>query len=53
MMGIWEVVTDFTIASALILVCKLIRVNVVSVQKLFIPVALLAGLVGLEEQQSS
>ena len=47
MMGIWEVVTDFAIASALILVCKLIRANVVSIQRLFMPVALLAGLVGL------
>ncbi|MCC4266148.1 hypothetical protein LL240_17070, partial [Oceanimonas baumannii] len=46
-MNIWDFTIDFGIASGLILLCKLIRTNVVLVQKLFMPVALLAGLLGL------
>lgn len=46
-MTVWEFTIDFGIASALILLCKLLRANVVSIQKLFMPVALLAGLLGL------
>lgn len=46
-MTIWSLTIDFGIASGLILLCKLIRANVTFVQKLFMPVALIAGLVGL------
>ncbi len=46
-MTIWSLTIDFGIASGLILLCKLIRANVTLVQKLFMPVALIAGLLGL------
>lgn len=45
-MTIWSLTIDFGIASGLILLCKLIRANVTLVQKLFMPVALIAGLLG-------
>ncbi len=44
---IWELATDFGIASALILIAKYIRTTVTIIQRLYIPVALLAGLFGL------
>ena len=46
-MTIWSLTVDFGIASGLILLCKLIRANVTFVQKLFMPVALIAGFLGL------
>ena len=44
---IWDIVVDFGIAGGIILACKFLRVNIVLLQRLFIPVAMLAGLVGL------
>lgn len=38
---------DFGVASALILFCKYVRVNVTLFQKLYIPVAMMAGLLAL------
>lgn len=44
---IWDLVIDFGIAGGVILACKFLRVNLAILQRLFIPVAMLAGLVGL------
>lgn len=44
---VWELAIDFGIVSGLILISKYIRTTVTIVQKLYIPVALLAGLLGL------
>ncbi|RLV59575.1 sodium:glutamate symporter [Parashewanella curva] len=44
---VWELATDFAIASALILFCKVIRVKITLFQKLYMPVAMMAGLLAL------
>ncbi|MCL1076813.1 sodium:glutamate symporter [Parashewanella spongiae] len=44
---VWELATDFAIASTLILLCKFIRVKVTIFQKLYMPVAMMAGLLAL------
>lgn len=44
---VWELAIDFGIVSALILISKYIRTSVTIIQRLYIPVALLAGLFGL------
>lgn len=46
-MNIWDLVLDLGIASLLLLLAKLIRVRVSVIQHLFIPVSMIAGLLGL------
>lgn len=46
-MNIWDLVLDMGIASLLLLLAKVIRVRVRFIQQMFIPVSMIAGLLGL------
>lgn len=47
MFNAWPLAVDFGIASVLILLCKYIRINFSLLQKTFIPVSMMAGLLAL------
>ena len=49
-MDIWSLVIDAGIACTLLLIAKLLRANIKILQRLFIPTALIAGLLGLGTQ---